>query len=293
LDEQLFSLKDEQFSKYYCVGDLKNDPALIEQSIMYSERAVENSKVVVPQFLNDWGVSLMKMAEITSDKSYLEAAVEKFEMALANFTEDHPDSFDPEWLYNYGCALDFLGDFYEEASYYEKAIKMLTKFLQIDSSYLHAHYNLASAYAHLGELVGDVDCFHKAIEHFQAFINEDNEDELVWNDYGLTLLNLADLLHDPSLPNLSQVCFAQAEEKFLHSISLGNGNAFYNLACLYSLTEHYPQAIHYMEKAEQQNALPPLDEMMEDEWLENLHQTQEFRNFLTNLALRKSDNRPN
>lgn len=276
---------------YYSLGEMKNDSSLIELSIIYSEKAVQNSKVAVPQFFNDWGVSLMKLAEITADKVYLEAAIEKFEASLADFNEDAPDSFDPEWLYNYGCALDFLGDFHEDPHYYEKAVQVLTKFLQFDPTYLHAHYNLASAYSHLGELVGDVDCFHKAIDHFQRFLSEDNEDEMVWNDFGLTLLNLADLLHDPSLPNLSQVCFAQAEEKFLRAVSLGNSSAFYNLGCLYSLMECFPQALHYMEKAEQQRALPPLEEIMEDEWLENLHQTEGFRLFLANLSLRRLDNR--
>ena len=269
---------------YYSLGEMKNDPSLIELSILYSEKALEDSKIAAPQLYNDVGVSLMKMAELTSDKSYLEAALEKFEVALEHFSEENPESYDSEWLYNYGCALDFIGDFSEDAKHYEKAILWLTKFLQIDPGYLHAHYNLASAYSHLGELVGDIDCFHKAIEHYQKFLKEDNEDEVVWNDYGLTLLNLADLLHDPSLPDLSNACFAQAEEKFLHAASLGNSSAFYNLACLYSLTGHYAQAIHYMEKAEQQRALPTLEEIMEDEWLEQLLHTPEFRAFLANRS---------
>jgi hypothetical protein len=46
-----------------------------------------------------------------------------------------------------------------------------------------------------------------------------------------------------------------------------------------------------MEKAEQRRSLPPLDEIMEDEWLQNLHQTMEFRAFLANLSSRKSDNK--
>lgn len=274
---------------YYSIGEMKGDHSLIELSIVYCEKAVESSKAVPPQLYNDWGISLMKMAEMTGDKSFLEAAVEKFEVALASYNEDVPDAFDPEWLYNYGCALDFLGDFYDDANYYERSIQMLTKFLSIDPSYVHAHYNLASAYSHLGELVGDVDCFHKAIEHFQRFLNEDNEDEMVWNDYGLTLLNLADLLSDPSLPNLSQVCFAQAEEKFLHAVSLGNSSTFYNLACLYSLMGHLPQALHYMEKGEQQRALPPVEEILDDEWLENLRRTPEFKAFLANLTSEPQD----
>lgn len=274
---------------YYSIGEMKGDTGLIELSVTYSEKAVEDSNGIVPQFLNDLGVSLMKMAEITGDKSYLEAAVEKLEQALANANEDNPDSLDPEWLYNYGCALDFLGDFYEDASYYERAIQALLKFLHLNSEYIHVHYNLASAYSHLGELVGDVDCFHKAIEHYQSFLAEDNEDEMVWNDYGLTLLNLAELLYDPTLPHLSQLCMAQAEEKFLHAISLGYSAAFYNLACLYSITKHFPQAMYYMEKAEQQRSLPSLDEILEDEWLENLRLTPEFRSFLNNLSTRNPD----
>lgn len=275
---------------YHALGDMKNDDSLIELSIIYCEKAVQLSKVVAPQLLNDWGVSLMKMTEITGKKEYLEEAVDKFEKALAFIDEDNPDSFDAEWLYNFGCALDFLGDFYDDSHYYEKAIHVLNKFLHFEPSYVHAHYNLASAYSHLGELVGDVDCFHKAIEHFQKYLSEDNEDEVVWNDYGLTLLHLADLLHDPTLPNLSQVCFAQAEEKFLHAVSLGNSQAFYHLACLYSQIEHFPQAFYYLEKAELKGALPPTEEIIEDERLEKLRQTAQFRAFISSISSRRPDN---
>lgn len=268
---------------YYSAGEIRMDIHLLEQSLAYSKSAIQNAKEPSPQFWNDWGVTLMKMAEVTNDKSYLESAVEKFEKTFILY-EENPENLDPEWLYNYGCALDFLGDFFEDSSYYEKSIQYLNKFIQLDPSYIHAHYNLASAYSHLGELVGDVDCFYKAIEHYQDFVTIDNEDEMVWNDYGLTLLNLAELLHDPSLPNLSQDCFTRAEEKFMIAISLGCSVAFYNLACLYSLTGHFHQALHYMEKAEKNQSLPSLEEIMEDEWLENLHNTTEFRLFLSNLT---------
>jgi hypothetical protein len=42
-------------------------------------------------------------------------------------------------------------------------------------------------------------------------------------------------------------------------------------------------SMHFLEKAEDAEALPPLKEMLEDEWLEDLRGTQAFRNFVMNM----------
>jgi tetratricopeptide (TPR) repeat protein len=275
---------------YFSIGESSQDPVMMENSLEFCKKSIEMGGDIFPQYWNDWGVALMKLAELTNQQHLVEEAVTKFEQAIQVHGENF-EGLDPEWLYNYGCALDFLGDFHDDSVFYEKAIQVLSKVLELDTAYTHARYNLALAYSHLGELASDVDCFHKAIEQYQLLLTNDPEDEMGWNEYGLTLLNLARLLNDPSLPHLSKGCYEQAESKLLHALSLGSVNAHYNLACLYSLTGNYPLSMHFIEKAEAAGALPQLEDIMQDEWLEGVRSTAGFSAFVAHIAQKQKDKR--
>ena len=270
---------------HFAIGELKNDEAMIEKAVQYCTQVIELGGQIFPQFWNDWGVALMKLGEMTNKKNYVEAAVDKFSQAIhrQGSTIDY-EYVDPEWLYNYGCALDFLGDFNEEPSYYERAVEVLSRVVQMEPHYTHARYNLALALNHLGELTADVDCLHKALEQFQILLAQDTEDEMGWNDYGLTLLNLAQLIHENAMPENSHKLYEIAESKLLHSLSLGCKQALYNLACLYSLAGNYSNAMQYLERAEMSGALPAIEDVLHDEWLEGLRSTNVFRTFIVQLS---------
>ncbi|MBA2726765.1 MAG: hypothetical protein H0U49_01145 [Parachlamydiaceae bacterium] len=266
----------------FSIGELNSDHHIVEKASVHFAKAIDLGAAKSPQCWNDWGVALMRMAELTNDKIHIEGAVEKFQKALSlqDASSSHPA--DPELLYNYGCAMDFLGDYYDDVHYYEKAIEALSNVLTIDPEYIHARYNLALAFSHLGELVMDVDCFHRAAEQFQILLNLDNEDEMAWHEFGMTLLHLAHLIDDPALPTKSQSYFEQAEIKLMHAQSLGCSQSYYALACLYSLTENVGAGIYYLEKADVNNVLPSIEEILQDEWLENLRQTSAFQIFQAN-----------
>jgi tetratricopeptide (TPR) repeat protein len=159
----------------------------------------------------------------------------------------------------------------------------LTKALEIEPNYLHARYNLALSYAHLGEIALDMDSFHKSIENFQILLTQDVEDEMGWNDYGLTLIHLAEFIFDPTRPEQTLKLYEVAEAKLMQAVALGCVQSYYNLACLYSLMSNYPLAMHFLEKAETAKALPLREEMLQDEWLENLRGTVSFRNFISHF----------
>jgi tetratricopeptide (TPR) repeat protein len=275
---------------HYSVGDLRYDAAWIEKALFYSAKVSEQEGHCSPQFWNDWGIALMKLAEMTNDKAHLHDALEKFEKAIEVFNDANPPfPLDPQWLYNYGCALDFLGDLTEEASCYEKAIHILTKALQLSPSYTHARYNLALAYSHLGELVGEIDCFVKSLELFHTLLSQDREDEMAWNDCGLVFINYAQIMEDPAHPEISQKLYEQAEHKFLEAAALGSTQSYYNLSCLYSLIGKNQEALHYLEKAERVQHLPPIEEILQDEWLDGLRQTNDFKEFLFYLTKDQSE----
>lgn len=269
---------------HFAIGELLEEVQWIEKSVRLCSRVVEFGGQEMRQFWNDWGVALMKWGEMTGDKGAVEVAVEKFEHLLGtSLEEDDLLDIETEWLYNYGCALDFLGDYTEDPHYYEKAIHILEKVLHIDPSYNHARYNLALAYAHLGELVTEVECFHKSIEHFQILLSHDSEDEMGWNEYGVTLIHLGQLINDPSHSENSRKLHEIAELKLMHAAGLGCTQSYYNLACLYSLMGNYLASLHFLEKAENAGTLPPIDELLQDEWLQGLRSTTNFRNFLSHL----------
>jgi tetratricopeptide (TPR) repeat protein len=269
---------------YFAIGELKDDLEALEKSTEYFAKLAEFGGRLFPQFLSDWGVALMKLGEITNDRSYVEAAAAKFEQVInGRLDAIDGEEVETEWLYNYGCAMDFLGDFHDDPVYYEKAVQVLSHVIKIDPDYIHARYNLALALSHLGELSSDVNCFHNAIEQFHEVVMHDPEDEITWNDYGLALLNLAVLTTDPMDAHRAKGLFEQAEIRLQHAALLGSLHAYYNLACLYALTDNPAAAIHYLEKAEHSQALPLPDDVIHDEWLDGLRDQPAYRLFISRL----------
>lgn len=271
---------------HFAIGELQDDSEMIEKSIYLCSRALEfGGEKVIPQLWNDWGVALLKLGEMTDNVKAVELALEKFEEAITRQTKQSGANFiELEWLYNYGCALDFMGDLTEDESYYEKAIQVLTRVVQSEPDNVHGRYHFALALSHLGEAEGDVELLQKAIEHFHSLITQDPEDDMAWNDCGLSLLNLGLLIYDPAYSEQSYRIFEEAEESFIHAISLGYTSSYYNLACLHSLKGDYQAALYYAERAENSGALPTLDDMMNDDWLEGFRETDLFKNFISQIS---------
>jgi len=275
---------------HFAIGDLLKDQEMIHKAINFYSRVIEFEGGGNPQFWNDWGVSFMKLFEMGGQQAHIEAAIDKFEQALNAHRERFPNmEVETDWVYNYGCALQFLGEYHDDPSLYEKAIQVLSQVVQGDPTYHFARYNLAVAFFHLGEHLEDVECLEKAVEEFQRFLTSDeNEDEIAWNDWGMALMYLGDLVRDPVHPEKSELYLADAEAKLLHAIALGSTEAFYNLARIYSVRGLNQAALHYLEKAMHHDDLPEIDEMMHDTWLESVRATQEFRTLLHELHRRQN-----
>ena len=143
----------------------------------------------------------MKLAEITQKCEHAAAAVDKFEQAIAHGLQHMSfNELDTSLLYNYGAAVDFLGDFHNDVSYYEKAVQALAHVVSVDDTHPYAKYNLALALFHRAELTLDFDSFHKAIDILHELSSNDPEDDILWNQYGSMLLTLADLLPRSRIP---------------------------------------------------------------------------------------------
>jgi len=268
----------------FALGDMNSDLALVQKAAQYCAKAIECGGSAHQQCWIDWGIILMRFSEMTNDQTAVEAAIQKFEAASELQKLTDPDiEPDIELLYNCGCAFDALGEFTNDIACYEKSVQLLSQVLLADPLHLHSRYNLAVALSHLGEVASDVDCFLKAIEQFEQLLLLDGEDEMCWAQYGMALLNLALITKDPIVPQKSELYFQDAEAKLMNAVALGCLHAYYPLACLHSLKGCHGAAMHYIQKAKIHNALPSIEDMIHDEWLEFLWQTEEFQQFIAEL----------
>lgn len=272
---------------HLAVACLRGDLEIFERVAELFQRAADLDHEPSADFLVDWGVALMRLGEISLARNHAQDAVDKFELAIKQYMEqESPGTSSPpiDWLYNYGCALDFLGDFDEEPLHYERAIQVLNCVVEADPTFTNARYNLAIALSHLGELVTDVECFNLATEQFKLLLEDDPEDSHGWEEWGSMLLQQALLMDEPARPSHSEELFLAAEQRLSQAISLGSSSALYTLACLYSLQGKYEAGMHYIARAADCRALPPLDDLMHDEWLEGLRSLPHFRRMLLELA---------
>lgn len=275
---------------YNCLGEMHGDPYILDKALESFSHTITLHEMLEPQFWNDWGIALMRMTEVTGSQNHLIAALEKFEHAIAMQGGDLDTTvLDTQLLYNYGCALDFLGDFTDDIEHYQSSIKVLSQVVILDPDYEHARYNLGLAWSHFAELTSDIDGFEAACDQFHKAVIADREDEMAWNDWGLALLNLSRLVSDPANEVKSLELQGEAEAKLLHAVGLGSLPAFYNLVCLYSLDRNCNAAMHYLERAQSSGALPPIEDVMHDEWLESLRETEAFRTFILQFSKPSND----
>ncbi len=248
-----------------------SDLVLFEESNTCFYQASRSEMRKYSYFWNDWGVTLLQIAEITEEQQIAKDALEKFEHALLL-----SDNIGITWLLNYGCALDMMGDLEDDESFYEKAIQIFAYAVQQEPNLQATRHQLALAYMHMGELSCDPEYFHQAIEQIQTILQRDPEDEFLWCDLGICHLNLAESTSD----DMQQEHFLLAERFLLQSQSLGNVWASYQLSCLYTLQKKYTEAIRFFEKAFQENALPDACDILEDDWLKGINAHPKFQSII-------------
>jgi tetratricopeptide (TPR) repeat protein len=266
-------------NNYALLGQMEANPEMLEQSLHFFERAINLNPSSFSIF--DHAVALSKLGEMTHDKKHLDAAIVQFERALS--MQRNAIYLHPNWLFHYGCTWDALGDFHEEEFYYLRAIEIFSHVLMIDPSFYEVHHRLGLSFSHLGELNSDIDRFFRAIHHYRLCLKRDEENDSIILDWALALINLAE--HAYSSAEADQF-YRDAEHKLLTAAKLGNLQSFYHLSCLYSLLGNHERAMHFLEKANTNHSLPPLEELLHDEWLESLRATSDFREFFSLLELR-------
>jgi len=258
-------------------AELTQDKDLIERANRFFARALD-LKPSCPALLFDAATALLYFSELMDDLHSLEEAIYFLETLLKNHKE--AILHHPEWLFEYTCALEWLASFTEDSNHYLRAIELYSHLLLISPDFPRIHHRIALCYTHLGHISGEAESYRKAIHAYRLAARQDEESETVWLDWGLCLIHLA---HHTLDPDLAQQLFFDAEEKIVRSGRLGHGGAYYHLACLYSLLGRLDESMELIRKALAARALPPLEELMEDEWLESLRVTPAFAQFLSDL----------
>ena len=263
---------------YALVGKIENDSTLLERANKFFIRAINLQ--TDSNYYYAYGCSLANLGEITQDKNTLELSLIQFKQAFD--LQKNAVYLHPEWLFQYALALDLAGDLFDDEKQYIKAIEILKRVLLLDPDFPDVHYKIALAYFHLGELTEESEVYKRGLSHFKIAYQENEENEQLLLDWALTLIHLGEIT--PSEEERLSL-WQEAEYKLIQAVKLGETESYYHLACLYSLMRYYEKAMHFLEKGEQLDALPPLDELLEDSWLENLRQTELFRSFISSYTL--------
>ena len=248
----------------------------LREALVSYQLASKSSYANTPVFLNDWGIALLTLADMIEESGPAEEAVEKFEAAY----EMVPDGVAP-WTYNLARAYDLLGEILEDEEYYENAVYVLMEILSQDPTCVHARLQHGLVNLHCGEINGNPLAFKVSVESLEMYLAAEPEDESSWADYGLALIYLGS--HEKTSDVLPKEWF-RAEEALVRALSLGNDQACYYLAGLYSLMGNFSEAIQFLESALKKNLLPPLEILKSDPWLEPLSKTVAFDDFSSRVA---------
>jgi tetratricopeptide (TPR) repeat protein len=255
------------------------DFQLLEECLACFQQAAKSTLSRMSCFWNDWGIALLSIAESTHDLKHIHDAIEKFEQAII---QQEPTSF--EGLIHYANALDLLGDVTDDPESYERAIQVLSHVTINDPENSSARYQLAMAWNHLGELNSDGAAYQKAASELEKVVEIDPEDDQAWADLGLSLLHIAELFSEPESSSEARQVYTRARGHFMKALALGNQLVYYHLACLCTFQGEYKEAVQFLEKAFESELLPPIEEILDDDWLEPLVNTPHFQMFLERLS---------
>lgn len=266
-------------------ANLTQDEDLIERACRFLTRALD-LKPACPMLLFDAASAYLENSEIINDITSLEQAISLFEMLLQKSKEailNHP-----EWLFGYARALEWLGDFTDEDIYFVRAIEVYSHVLLIDPDYPNIHYQIALTYVELGHSTGESEYYQRALNFFRLAKRQDPENDQVWLEWGTCLIDLAH--HKLDTESMNEL-YINAEMKITEAGRLGNENAYYNLACLYSILGRTYESTELLYRSFQARALPSINELLDDDWLENVRSTPAFAQFLTALEAKLQQTR--
>ena len=274
IDRRLASHWNAIGNLYLTIGELTDDLDAYEKAAKFLQRADHLKSAI--SYSVDYAIALTKLGELTENENLLQEACSRFEMGLQ--VQKNALYVRPDWLFYCAIAHDQLGNFHEEDTYYLKALEFFSHVLMVDPDFPHLHHRIGLTFSHFGDLHSDLDHFYRAIHHFKLASKHEEEDDALLMDWGVALINIAEHVHDPQEKELF---YREAENKLALAAKLGNEQVCYHFACLYSLQGLCEQAMKFIEKAHAHRSLPPIENVLDDEWLDAVRATPQFHDFFT------------
>ncbi len=262
---------------YSLVGVMLSDVESLEKAESFYLKAI-NLYARSSYYHFEYAACLSKLGELCQEERFFEASIKEFEQVLQ--MQKNAIYLHPDWLFEYAKTLDLYAEFFEEESYYQKAIEIFSHILMIDPDFPQIHYRLALAYSHLGELTGEIEPFYRSLHSFKLAAKHEEENDQILVDLGVTLINIAQNSSD-SLE--IEICYRDAEVKLIQAIKAGNLQGYYQLACLFSLIGESEKSLTFLMKTDFFNALPDIEDLLEDEWLDHVRCSDGFQEFLNYL----------
>ncbi len=259
------------------IAHLTDDLDMVERATRFFTRALD-LKPACPSLMFDAANAWLLSSDFQDSLKDLEQALALYEPLLQNHKETVLNH--PEWLFQYATALEWLGDYTNEEPHYIRAMDLYLHVLLIDPETPKIHLRIAICLIRLAESSSEAEYYRRALHYFRFAARQDPEEDAVWIEWGLALVHLAQHSIEPESMH---ECHLDAEQKLIRAGQLGNLSAPYNLACLYSILGRYEEAMIFIQKARDTNALPSIEDMLEDEWLDNLRHTEAFVQFLSEL----------
>lgn len=261
--------------KFY--ADITDHEELLERANRFFARALD-LKPSCPSILFDAASTLLHFSEVMHDLPSLQKAIHYLESLL----QTHKDVVlhHPQWLVEYAKSLEWLAEFSLEEAPLARALEIFSHVLLIDPDYTGVHRHIAECNMVLGHHTNESEFYKRALSFFRLAVRQDEENEQIWLDWGICLIHLAHHTLDAHFMNQ---LYCDAEQKITKAGSLGNASAYYHLACLYSILGRTDEAMLLIEKSLSLKTLPSVEELMEDEWLDNLRATEGFAQFINKL----------
>ncbi len=267
-------------------ANLTDDLDMIERSTRFYTKALD-LKPFCPALMFDAANAWLIACDLHDDPSDLAQAIHLYEALLQ--TQKDALLNHPEWLFQYTTAIEWLGEYNADDACFAKAADLYMHVLLIDPETPKIHFRIAMCFIKLAEHSMEAEYYKKALHYFGFAIRQDEEDDASWIECGLASIHLAH--HSLDAEAIAQH-YADAEQKLIRAGQLGNLSALYNLASLYSILGRYEDAMEFIYRAESASVLPSIEEMFEDEWLDNLRNTEVFAQFLSNLETRHGNGSP-
>src|SRR3989344_8012586 len=101
------------------LAELTDEEVMVERAVRFLSKAME-LKTGCPALIFDTACAYLHYSEALDNLEALETSLSLFESLLQNHRTvllNHP-----EWLFQYGCALDWLGEYTSEEKDFARAI---------------------------------------------------------------------------------------------------------------------------------------------------------------------------